>query len=149
MKRLVLILCLLATPVFAVQPDEMLDDPVLEERARELVQGPALSGVPQRKHRRKQRRSGARPAACWCANGWWRGIATTQAIDFIVDRYGEYVLLKPTASGSNLALWIAGPVMLLVALGIAGLYLRRRSTPATGDDLSAEEQARLKEIMSE
>ena len=50
MIRAFLIWLCLATAAFAVEPDEILDDPVLEERARELVQGAALSGVPQRIH---------------------------------------------------------------------------------------------------
>ena len=77
------------------------------------------------------------------------GDTDAQAIAFIVDRYGEYVLLKPTTSGSNLALWIAGPLMLLAGLGIAGLYVRRRSGTAGADALSPEEQARLTEILKE
>ncbi len=75
------------------------------------------------------------------------GDSDAEAIAFITERYGEYVLLKPTATGSNLALWIAGPVMLVVALGTALAYQRRRSRKAAPDALSAEEQARLDEIL--
>lgn len=46
------------------------------------------------------------------------GDTDEEVVDYIVDRYGEYVLLKPTLTGANKLLWIAGPVMLLIALGI-------------------------------
>ena len=77
------------------------------------------------------------------------GDSDAEAIAYLVDRYGEYVLLRPTASGSNLILWIAGPVMFLLALAGAGMYLRRRR--ATADEppraLSEAETARLREIL--
>jgi cytochrome c-type biogenesis protein CcmH len=68
---------------------------------------------------------------------------------FIVDRYGEYVLLKPNTTGSNLLLWIAGPLMLLIALGGSAIYLRRRSVGAAPEGLSEDERSRLSELMKD
>ena len=89
------------------------------------------------------------PATCafWCGSGWLRAIANDEVIDFLVARYGEYVLLTPRATGSNLLLWIAGPVLFLAALAIAGGYLRSRRQNAGPEGLSADEQARLEELM--
>ena len=68
---------------------------------------------------------------------------------FIVDRYGEYVLLNPTANGVNLVLWFAGPAMLLTGFGIAALYLRRRrASPPQDAPLSDAEAKRLDEILN-
>jgi len=77
------------------------------------------------------------------------GDSDDEAIDFIVARYGEYVLLSPRATGSTLILWAAGPIMLFGALGIGFVYLRRRSSDAPSDALSATEQARLKELLDD
>jgi len=77
------------------------------------------------------------------------GDSDQEAVDFIVDRYGEYVLLNPPASGSTWLLWGAGPLMLLLAAGLGYGYLRGRSRAPAPDQtpLSPEEQARLDEIL--
>ena len=78
------------------------------------------------------------------------GDTDEEVVDFVVDRYGEYVLLRPTLTGANLFLWIAGPVLLLVALGVGFLYIRRRTAaPEPASALSAEEKARLKQILDD
>ncbi len=79
------------------------------------------------------------------------GDSDAEVVEFVVDRYGEYVLLNPTTGGANLILWIAGPAMLAGGLGLAALYLRRRRTApdAASAALSDEEQARLAEILKD
>lgn len=148
MKRLVLALMLAASPVLAVEPDEVLDDPVLEERARALSQG-LRCPVCRNESIDESNADIARDIRILLRERLVAGDSDTEAIDFIVDRYGEFVLLKPLTTGSNLVLWIAGPAMLLAALGIALLYLRRRSAPVQAEALSAEEEARLREILKE
>ncbi|WP_430540409.1 cytochrome c-type biogenesis protein [Mycolicibacterium poriferae] len=74
-----------------------------------------------------------------------------EVIDFIVARYGEFVLLNPTTRGANWLLWAAGPAMLLLALGIGVFYVRARAkAPAeTETGLSDAEQARLRGILKD
>lgn len=148
MKRLILILCLIAAPVFAVQPDEMLADPVLESRARELSKGLRCL-VCRNESIDESHAELARDLRLLVRERLVAGDDDAQAIAFIVDRYGEYVLLKPTTTGANLALWIAGPVMLLLGLVISLVYLRRRSRPVAATGLSDAEEARLREILKD
>jgi cytochrome c-type biogenesis protein CcmH len=149
MKRLALCLMLLAAPALAVQPDEILDDPALEERARELSAGLRCL-VCRNESIDESNADLARDLRLLVRERLVAGDSNTEVIDFIVDRYGEYVLLRPTATGSNLILWIAGPAMLVAGLGIAGVYLRRRERAAPdGDALSDAEKARLAEIMND
>ncbi|MEY8838781.1 cytochrome c-type biogenesis protein CcmH, partial [Cribrihabitans sp. XS_ASV171] len=79
------------------------------------------------------------------------GDSDEEVIDFIVDRYGEYVLLKPTVTGANWVLWLAGPGMLLLAGGIGFAFLRARSRQRAPQEaaLSDEEKARLHRILEE
>ena len=68
---------------------------------------------------------------------------------FIVDRYGEFVLLKPTTTGVNLLLWLAGPLMLVAGGGVAFAMLRRRSAAPEPAALSQEDRARLARLSRE
>lgn len=145
MKRLLLILALLAGPVWAVQPDEVLDDPALEQRARDLSQGLRCL-VCRNENIDDSNAELARDLRLLVRERLVAGDSDDEVMAFVTDRYGEYVLLNPTTGGSNWILWGAGPVMLLLGLGIGASYLRRRSR-ATEEDLSDEEERRLKEIL--
>ncbi len=151
MKRLILILILLATPGFAVQPDEVLDDPVLEQRARDLSTGLRCL-VCRNESIDESNADLARDLRLLLRERLVAGDTDEQAISFIVDRYGEYVLLKPKVTGSNLMLWLAGPLMLLVAAGMGWSFVRSRSkVQAAGetDTLSDEEKERLRQILED
>ena len=130
----------------AVQPDEVLDDPALEERARELSKGLRCL-VCRNESIDESNAELARDLRLLVRERLLEGDSDDEVIDFVVARYGEYVLLNPRASGSNLILWIAGPALLLGGLGIAAFYLRRRSGAAPDDGLSDEEKARLATIL--
>ncbi|MDC0136880.1 cytochrome c-type biogenesis protein CcmH, partial [Sulfitobacter sp.] len=69
--------------------------------------------------------------------------------DYIVARYGEFVLLKPTFGGANWVLWAAGPLMLLIAGAVGVSYVRGRSTAKAPQDdvLSADEATALRDIL--
>ncbi len=150
MRRLALILMLLATPLAAVQPDEILDDPVLEERARELSKGLRCL-VCRNESIDESDASLARDLRLLVRERLVAGDTDDEAVEFIVARYGEFVLLNPTVSGANWLLWGAGPLMLLLAGGGGLVYLRgrARAKPVTEAPLSAEEQARLDDILKQ
>jgi cytochrome c-type biogenesis protein CcmH len=139
-------LVLTASPALAVQPDEVLADPALEARARAIsrdlrcpvCQGEAIddSNAPISRDLRLLVRE--RVVA---------GDNDTEVVDYIVARYGEFVLFNPRASGSGLILWLAGPAMLLAGGALAFAVTRRRAKPEA--DLSEAERARLAELMKE
>lgn len=150
MKRFALLLCLMGTAAWALDPTEMLDDPVLEARARALDH--ALRCVVC------QSESVASSNATWAveARSVIReqvadGASDNEIVDFFVERYGEFVLMAPRTSGSNWLLWAAGPLMLLFAAGVGFAYLRDRNrlSANTESDLSADEARRLREILDE
>ncbi len=151
MKRLFLVvLLLLAAPAWAVQPDEVLKDPVLEARARAISQN--LRCVVCRGENIDESNAGiARAIRILLRERLKAGDSDKQIMNFMVSRYGEYVLMKPTMRGANLLLWIAGPLMLLAALAIALVYVRKRARAAAKPAvvLSPQENKRLKELMGE
>jgi len=150
MRRLVLLLCLLAGPLWAVQPDEILDDPALEARAREISEGLRCL-VCRNESIDESNAELARDLRLLVRERLVAGDSNEEVVDYIVDRYGEYVLLKPQTGGANLILWLAGPAMLILG-GIVGvLFIRRRATakPRAEASLTEEEQARLREIVGE
>jgi cytochrome c-type biogenesis protein CcmH len=149
MKKTTLALCLMlmAAPALAVQPDEVLPDPALEARARQISQV-LRCPVCQAENIDESNAALSRDLRLLVRERLVAGDTDDQVIDFIVERYGEYVLFKPRATGGNLMLWLAGPAMLVVGGGLTLAYLRRRrSAEAAPAGLTAEEQARLDEIL--
>ncbi|MGB7269630.1 MAG: cytochrome c-type biogenesis protein, partial [Albidovulum sp.] len=78
------------------------------------------------------------------------GDTDDQVIDYLVARYGEFILFSPRARGLNLVLWLMGPAALIAGIAGAGFYLRRRSVGASAavDTLSAEEEQELRRILN-
>ncbi len=148
-RQLLFVLCLvMAGPVFAVQPDEVLPDPAMEARAREISR--ELRCLVCRNESIDESHADlARDMRLLVRERLVAGDSDQDVLAYIVERYGEYVLLRPTTQGTNLALWLAGPAMLLVALGSAAVYLRRRRQGVAAEQLSPEEEARLREILKE
>lgn len=151
MKRLMLILMLALAPMgpaFAVQPDEVLADPVLESRARELSKV-LRCPVCQSENIDESNAAVSRDLRLLVRERLLAGDSDSEVLDYVTARYGEYVLFQPDASGGNLILWLAGPVMLLAGLGIGFSFLRGRrpgSEPPVVA-LDAAEQRRLDEIL--
>ena len=144
MKRLALLLMLLAAPLWAVEPGEMLDDPVLEQRAREISQG-LRCPVCRNESIDESNASLSKELRIVLRERILAGDTDQQAIDFMVSRYGEYVLLRPDARGANLILWLAAPGLLLIALWVGWFTIRRRNT--TPEALTEAEKAELDEIL--
>lgn len=137
-----------ADPAIAVLPDEILADPALEARARSISAG--LRCLVCRNENIDESNAGlARDLRLLVRERLTAGDSDDAVVAYIVDRYGEYVLLDPTTTGANLLLWVAGPAALLVGLTGAGLYLRRRrnAPEAVLAPLSGDEQKRLSEIL--
>lgn len=147
MMRLAIILAFVATAALGVEPDEMLADPVLEARANALDD--EIRCVQCRSENiASSNADWARDARLMVRALISEGASNAEVLDFFVDRYGEVVLMTPRAAGANLVLWAAAPVMLLIALGGSIAYMRRRASgvaPTSG--LSADEEARLKELL--
>ncbi|RLL72894.1 cytochrome c-type biogenesis protein [Paenirhodobacter hankyongi] len=148
LKRLALLL-LLATPAHAVQPDEVLADPALEKRAREISQV-LRCPVCQGENIDESNADVSRDLRLLVRERLTAGDSNAQVLDYITARYGEYVLFEPERTGANLILYWTGPAVLLVALGGAFVWIRRRrrEEPPAAKALSPEEEARLKELMN-
>lgn len=139
----------LTGPALAVQPDEILDDPALEERARDLSAGLRCL-VCRNESIDESNADLARDMRILVRERLVSGDSDEEVIAYLVDRYGEYILLRPTAEGSNILLWIAAPTLFLIAFGGAVIYLRSRARqkPETAD-LSDAEKQRLAELLKE
>ncbi|MGR3484699.1 MAG: cytochrome c-type biogenesis protein [Paracoccaceae bacterium] len=146
MRGLALILALIAAPAWAVDPSEMLEDPELEARARALsaeLRCPVCTSESIDESNAQL----ARDLRVAVRDRLLAGDTDREALDWIAARYGEAVLLRPDASGANLALWLAAPALLLLGGAAAVAAVRRRTT--TVETLSDEERARLDAILRE
>lgn len=148
LKRLALLM-LLATPVHAVQPDEVLSDPGLEARARQISQV-LRCPVCQGENIDESNAGVSRDLRLAVRERLVAGDSDAQVIDYVRERFGEYVLFEPERRGANLILYWIGPAVLVVALGGVLLWLRGRRREDDGaPGLSAEEEARLKELLKD
>lgn len=135
----------LSAPALAVLPDEMLTDPALEARARNLSHELRCM-VCQNQSIDDSDAELARDLRVLVRERLLAGDTDQQVIDFVVARYGEFVLLKPRLSARNALLW-ATPIVLLLAGGIVLVIVSRSRRPASA--LSAEEKAELEAILRE
>lgn len=136
--------------VFAVQPDEMLADPALEARAREI--GRELRClVCQNESIDESNAELARDLRLLVRKRLKEGDSDRQVVDYVVSRYGDFVLLRPPVKPTTWALWFGPPLIFVLGLVALALYYRRRGRqPASAaPPLSAEEQQRLKRLLEE
>jgi len=148
---LLLLIALLApTRLWAVEPDEMLSDPTLEARARALSKELRCM-VCQNQSIDDSDAPLAHDLRVLVRERLKAGDSDAQVLDFLVARYGEFVLLKPPLSWHTAALWGLPPALLV--LGIATIVIvlrRRRAAPLTETaNLTAAEEARLANLMRE
>lgn len=145
-------LLLIPLPANAVQPDEILDDPALEERARDISAGLRCL-VCQNQSIDDSDASIARDLRILVRERIESGETDEEVVDYIVSRYGQFVLLKPVFSPTTILLW-STPLLVLIGGGFY-LFLRRRSDSALVADapgappLTAEEEARLNDALSD
>ena len=145
------LLCALfaSSPVWAVEPNEMLADPVLEARARALSKELRCM-VCQNESIDDSAAPLAHDLRVLVRERLTAGDSDAQITNFLVARYGEFVLLKPPLSWHTAALWGMPPAVL--GFGIVTMLVvmrRRRPAPATGEaaNLTPAEEARLAEIL--
>lgn len=151
LKRVLLLALLtLAAPGHAVQPDEVLPDPTLEARARQISQV-LRCPVCQGENIDESNAGVSRDLRLAVRERLVAGDSDAQVIDYVKDRFGEYVLFEPERSGVNLILYWMGPVVLILALGGIFIWLRgrRREETAPAEALNPEEEARLRELLKD
>jgi cytochrome c-type biogenesis protein CcmH len=152
LKTLALAATLLLAPMAAqaVQPDEILPDPAMEQRARDISKDLRCL-VCRNENIDDSNAELARDLRLLVRERLVEGASNDQVIDYVVDRYGEYVLLNPTTQGGNWILWAAGPIMLVIGLGIPISFTRRRAAQEEigVQALSEDEEARLREILKD
>lgn len=147
LRRLLLVLTLLFTPIhaFAVNPDEVLADPALEQRARALS-AELRCMVCQNQSIDDSNAELARDLRVVVRERLVGGDSDEQVLDYVVSRYGEFVLLKPRLSMRTVALWGAPAALAIIGLIVAVVYTRRRSVQPVAK-LSPEEEARLGKLL--
>ena len=148
MKILLMIISLIAWANLgqAVEPGEVLSDTVLEQRARSISQG--LRCLQCRNESIDESNAGiAKDLRLLVRARLVEGESDTEVMDYIVARYGEYVLLRPNGLGINLVLWLAGPLLFLLALAGLIAVQQRSKNEVVIQTLSAEEEKEIKYIL--
>jgi cytochrome c-type biogenesis protein CcmH len=145
------IAALASLPALAVQPDEMLADPVLEARARALS-AELRCLVCQNQSIDASDSQFARDIRLVLRERLVAGDTDGEALDFLVERYGQFILLRPPFNASTALLWLAPPILLIGGIFLAVTVIRRRSPRQANPEaetLSPEEQRRLDKVLRE
>jgi cytochrome c-type biogenesis protein CcmH len=133
------------SPVLAVQPGEILSDQALETRARR-ISTEIRCLVCQNQSIDDSDAPLAHDLRVLVRDRLKAGDSDAAVRDFIVGRYGDFVLLRPPMNGRTLLLWF-GPAAILLAAGLGLLLARRRNAPPAPAPLTADEEARLGAIL--
>lgn len=138
----------LALPTAAVEPKEVLADPALEARAREISKELRCL-VCQNQSIDDSNADLARDLRVLVRERLTQGDSDDQVLDYLVKRYGDYVLLKPPVKSSTYVLWF-GPLVILI-LGIVGLFFflrgRRPAAAVQTAALSEDEKRRIDTLL--
>ena len=137
----------LATPAFAIIEVHTFDDPVKEQRYRKLSEELRCL-VCQNQNLADSNADLAKDLRNQVYNMIQAGKSDREIVDYMVARYGEFVLYRPPMQTNTVLLWV-GPFALLL-IGLAGLavFMRRRKS-ATREPMSPEEQARLRRLLEQ
>jgi len=149
LHALALLIALAASSsAWAVEPNEMLADPVLEARARTISKGLRCM-VCQNESIDDSQAPLAHDLRVLVRERLQAGDSDAQVMNFLVSRYGEFVLLKPPLSWHTLALWGTPPGLLLFGIVMIVVVVRRRRTmpQAAAANLSPAEESRVAEIL--
>ncbi len=148
-----LVLCLAAVSAGAVNPDEMLDDPALEARAREISKGLRCL-VCQNQSIDDSDADLARDLRVLVRERLVAGDSDGQVIDYVVSRYGDFVLMRPPFKATTYVLWL-GPALIggLGILAVMAFYRRRRAAGArrgtAPPPLTEDEKHRLETLLDD
>jgi cytochrome c-type biogenesis protein CcmH len=145
---LILVLSANAVATLAVEPGEMLKDPALEARAR-AISRELRCLVCQNETIDDSNADLAHDLRALLRRRLQAGDSDSAAIDYIVSRYGDFVLLKPPVEPATYLLWFGPAALLILGAGGAWLYLRRRGDRAAEPPLSPEEKQRLEALLRE
>jgi len=134
MRKFLIVVFLLfgAGLAHAVLPEEMLNDPGQEARAREISQGLRCL-VCQNQSIDDSNAPLAKDLRIIVRERITAGDTNEQVMGYVVNRYGNYVLLKPPFQLDTALLWLLPFILMLVALGAAYFYLRQQPEPEAGD----------------
>ena len=134
-------------PAVAVEPNEMLADPALEARAREISRG-LRCVVCQNESIDESNADLAHDLRILVRERLVAGDSDEQVVQYIVDRYGDFVLLRPPVKPATYLLWASPVILLLTAAVLIAIYLRRhRRVGVAPPPLTAEEQARVDALL--
>jgi cytochrome c-type biogenesis protein CcmH len=151
MRRILALLAFLmlsAPAAIAVDPSEVLDDPAMEARAR-AISSQLRCLVCQNQSIDDSNADLAREIRVIVRERLVAGDTDEQVLQYLVDRYGEYVLLQPVVAPHTILLWSAAPVVLVIGgIAIAFAARRKRQAPAEATSLTADEQSALDELDS-
>lgn len=140
---LMLATCLTLAPAFAVTPAEKLADPALEARAR-VITGELRCLVCQNQSIDDSDASLAKDLRVLVREKLKEGLSDAQVKDYVHDRYGDFVLLRPPFKMGTLLLWAAPALALIAGAFAVWTAARKRKAPAGPATLTAEEREKLK-----
>jgi len=143
-----LMLMLVTNLAKAVEPDEILKDKALEARARHISEGLRCL-VCQNQSIDDSAAPLAKDLRVLVRERLKAGDTDQQIEDFVVARYGEFVLLKPRFEPHTFLLWFATPLVFIIALLIVAFAYRRRSAVPTTAALSDAEELRLRRLLED
>ncbi|MDJ0949239.1 MAG: cytochrome c-type biogenesis protein CcmH [Alphaproteobacteria bacterium] len=148
MRALLFALLFLALPAVAVEPEEILDDPALEARARAISKDLRCL-VCQNQSIDDSNAELARDLRVLVRERLVAGDSDQQVVEFVVARYGDFVLLNPPVKPHTWLLWFGPVIILILAASGVALYVGRRARPIgiEAEPLTAEERARINAVL--
>lgn len=137
---------LTVSAAWAIDPGEMFDDPAKEERAREIGRSLRCM-VCQNQSIFDSNASLAKDLRVLVRERIDAGDSDREVVDFVAERYGDYVLLKPPVDTHTYVLWIAPALFVLSGAALVFVYHRNRRVPAEGTSLSAGDREAARQIL--
>ena len=142
------LLAALSAPAASVEPDEILADPALEDRAR-AISKQLRCLVCQNQSIDDSDAPLARDLRIVVRERLTAGASDDEIVRFVAERYGDFVLLSPPFKATTYALWLGPAAILLIGAAAAAMFLRRRRAAGPGEEaaLSAGDRARLDRLL--